>query len=154
MLDNILEIIRKNLPEQTAGVLKSHLEECDKVLKKNKELEETIKKRDEEIFSLKQELGKARAIEHREKEVTKKETELREKTYLLSRREDALEVELLKVKLEMATQSRNEIKDLANTVFRNSKLTYSEYNNGNRSVNGVNEYFNNSINRTMEEVKE
>lgn len=154
MLENILEIIRKNLPEQTAGLLKEHLEECERVKKKNVELQKTVDLKSDEILSLKQEIARLQVLEVREKEIFKKESQLKEKEYLLSRKQDSLEIELLKIKLEMTQQSRNEISNLASIVFKNPKIVLNESLNHNKNVNGIYENTYSNITKTIEEVKD
>ncbi len=87
MENEILEIIKKSLPEKETGIVRTVFEERDKLKEGNKTLRENLERATEELINFRNNEAKVKALEasnsslqiglkKREKEITKKENEL------------------------------------------------------------------------------
>lgn len=123
----ILEIIRSTLPESTAGVLKTYLEQAEKNSKliaelntKVESLRTAVDSRDREITKLGSQISENGDLEKKRKELA-----ILEEKLALERRD--LELTILKATHEEVKRSRQEIHELVDRVFRNPIITHERY---------------------------
>lgn len=111
----ILETIKKNLPETQVGALKEYLLESEEIRRNNKKL------LDENANLHKQVIDFQRMdSEYQKLKTMEQNNEARDKA--LNKREDKLELELLKNKYESSINSRNDIYNLVDRFVRANEI--------------------------------
>lgn len=115
MLDQIQEVVRKNLPAEVGEQLKKHLADAqtwkgerDYAQKRLEDANRSITLKDEEIADLKAKLKNAGDLSRRESEVTAREIKL--------------DVTLANMRADSALARLEDVKGLAETVFRNPRI--------------------------------
>lgn len=120
--EEMLAIVLKDLPNQTAGVLKTYLDEAEKT----KKLLDPLKKANDELHSNNTRMSK---------EITdltdklKTQDELDKKILDLEKRERDLLISLLKAELSSYQRENYAVIELTKTVFKNPSYTRHERNN-------------------------
>ncbi len=133
MQNDIMESIKKNLPEQVAGELKSVLEEYGRLKKVEKDRDDITAK----YCSIAEELEKLNKIldgyRSREKELADREKAVQE-------RENKAEINELKILLKASDASNEKVMGfvdalMRNTIFRKKSMPHVEWSN-NYTTNG------------------
>lgn len=121
-MENITEklalIIREQLPEAVG-------KELQEVLKKGEEYKLQVSKLEAQNNALQTEINANKELLKELLFLKSKKIQLEADTEAVRKRENQFEVEILKTKLLLTEQKCQEIHNLADTVFRNPKLTYS-----------------------------
>jgi len=118
------ELIKKNLPEATAGALRERLEDLESTEKLYKKAEKTIVKLNDSIDGLKKDINGLESQVLTEDELNTLKKELINQEELLKERETVLfyKEQVLHLKEDHAVIRVNDHKDMFNTVFRNTTL--------------------------------
>jgi len=122
MIDQIKEVIEKNLPSTTANVLKQYLAEAEEMKlelahlrKADEQLREKNRLIEKDNQDLRRQLELAGNVKEQKEQVEKRTREM--------------EVEMLKVKLEESNKRAEVVTGLVDTVFRNRVLTIEKTRN-------------------------
>ena len=125
----IKELIEKNLPAQTSGVLREYLEKAESAIERQERLKKDLAisrdkghARDKEISRLSAQLQPQAEVENAKIAVQKRELELA-KT-------------ILTIQLEESEKRADAITHLVETVFKNRKLTINKSSNFPVAVDG------------------
>jgi predicted RNase H-like nuclease (RuvC/YqgF family) len=122
----MLAVILKDLPNQTSGVLKSYLEEADSNKRKVERLEEQLKLNEKTIAE------KNTSIANLANEIANLNTKIKLQENLdaqareIENQQNRLDLILAQNRIHELEKSKEEIKDLARTVFRNPMLVKTQ----------------------------
>jgi hypothetical protein len=121
--DSILSIIKDQMPQHVGGALSERLKQADQMekdLEDAKRMNDHLVKQsleiDREIYKLKEIIE---SFEGREKDIVSAEKSNFTRSLELDAKDRDLEMQLLKRELELTKESRTEIHDLTDRVFRN-----------------------------------
>ena len=120
MEKEIQDIIEKSLPKQVGDTLKKRIELVDELEKEIKRLKSEIEKYENNNTLLN---NKVRNLEH----LASKENEILLKEKSLQDKERNLELDILKEKIKFTETNYQNIRQLAEIVFKNRVLTYSKW---------------------------
>jgi predicted nuclease with TOPRIM domain len=124
MEHKLLEVVRANLPEQTAGEMRKYIEEAEQVKKDLERSESEYKHSQEVIRKFKEEIAKKNDLiddlTKIKNEYSRRKKEIKEKEIEVEKRE--IRQEILKIKAEEAQKRSYDVKELASIVFRNKTL--------------------------------
>jgi predicted RNase H-like nuclease (RuvC/YqgF family) len=154
MQNELLEVIKKNLPEQTASEMKEFVrqaeenkkallrmqEQLDLRQKENKALEDTNTRLSNENFELRKKLV----------DIETKERHLNSREILLDKRE--LRQEIQELKALAANRRADDLKELASIVFRNKTLVTMETRDIPIKTKMYSSYYDNQTGRTTYDV--
>lgn len=125
--NQMLELVKENLPEATAGEMKKYIEsaeatkkELTKAEKKISILENAIKEA-EKVAKLEREIKES--LEEVIKETAEKIADVEEREKILIKGESELENKLLRIELDCAYNSSNQIMSLVEKVFGHPSVT-------------------------------
>lgn len=119
MEQELLRVIKANLPESTAGALRDYIQRAELNEKLLVTTQESLNLKTAELKRMEEEVKVLRSRE-------KKLEELEEKERHLLKRESSLELEKEKEKVNHLKGSLQELYRLTEIVFRNPKLTYTD----------------------------
>lgn len=127
------ELISKNLPEQTAGAMKTYLAKMDATEKANAYLEAQVK-------TLKVELDASKSIQQQQGLLLQKHDTITAREDAVTKREVRQEVQDIRV--SEAAKRSDEMKELVSIIFRNQTLVKTRSTHGSMPVERT--YGNNS----------
>lgn len=113
----IQEIIAKNLPETTAGIMKEFITKAEETRHALVSAEETIESKDNDIFNLHVKINKLKEQVSEIDDVKKRDKVLIKQEEALRIRERDLKLEIAEIRLANANDRNNKIEQLVEKVF-------------------------------------
>ncbi len=136
MQKELQDLVTKNLPEQTAGAMKTYLAKMDGVEKAQVYLEAKVKELKAELETSKDIQYKQGTLLQQHDAITKRESEVAKKE---------LRQEINDLKVVHANEKAELAKELVSLVFRNQTLVKSSWTGGSIPVVTKDQYSGNSI---------
>ncbi len=150
------EVLKKHLPEQTAGLLRERLDLCDELEKENAKQKGLLENYELQVANLRKErtelYDKVKAFEERERDVQNKELWNTQEQARLERDKLHLKETVLEIKLAEAEKRSDQTITLVNSLFRNTEYRREVFNNNRKYINEMDGEYNSNTGRFEKKV--
>lgn len=156
MLENeVLELVKKHLPEQVSGIFKEFVVESQRVKDERDSYSQQLVRSKEEIESLKRRLNESLSkidfLEKEAQQVRIRELEVQKSEKAVLHRE--LRQDIAELKAQEAERRADTIKDLVSIVFRNPRFVTNESRTYPVEKKQYSTYYENGIQKMVESSK-